>query len=421
VTGRQLFTRHPLLVTVSLSGAEILRGENARKPRGLRDYELKMMFIVPTLILLIAMNIFPLLWSLGLSFYRYSAIENSILKSSLFEVGLNHQADLNSGNISEELRQEFKNNGIVLSQNATVSTEKKDSKWVIADKENEYHVKKRDKLNIIGYAKPPLKPVGTKNYSRIFTDRNTWSYFTTTAYFVLLAVSAQFIIGFGLALFLNREFKGKGIVTTLILVPMMLSPVVVGLFWRFILDSQWGLFNYILSLGPAALQRITAGSVSTWFQNIASSARNIIWLTRPRAALLSLVIIDTWMWSPFMMLLSLAGLSAIPRYLYEAAEIDRASAWFKFRHITLPLVSPLLLIALLFRTMDAFKLFDLVYIATAGGPGSATETVSMNLYRRAFQDYRTGESCALAYIILIVIIALSNIYIKYLNKAKGES
>jgi len=403
-----------------------LRGENGRKPRGLRDYELKMMFIVPTLVLLIAMNIFPLLWSLGLSFFRYSAIENSILKTSLFEVGLNYQADLNSGSISEELRQEFRNNGILLSQNATVSTEKKDSKWIIADKENEYYVKKKDKLDIIGYSKPPLKPVGTKNYSRLFTQRSTWSYFTTTAYFVLLAVSAQFIIGFGLALFLNREFKGKGMVTTLILVPMMLSPVVVGLFWRFILDSQWGLFNYLISLVPAALHRITAvlhfpGNVSAWFQNTASSARNIIWLTRPKAALFSLVIIDTWMWSPFMMLLSLAGLSAIPKYLYEAAEIDRASAWFKFRHITFPLVSPLLLIALLFRTMDAFKLFDLVYIATAGGPGSATETVSMNLYRRAFQDYRTGESCALAYMILIVIIALSSIYIKYLNKAKGDS
>ncbi|MBM3211237.1 sugar ABC transporter permease, partial [Candidatus Poribacteria bacterium] len=146
----------------------------------------------------------------------------------------------------------------------------------------------------------------------------------------------------------------------------------------------------------------------------------IVWLTRPIPALLSLVIIDTWMWSPFMMLLSLAGLSAVPKYLYEAAEIDRASTWFKFRHITLPMVAPLLLIALLFRTMDAFKLFDLVYITTSGGPGSATETVSMNLYRLAFQKYNTGESCALAYILLIIIIAMSNIYIKYLNKAKGK-
>jgi multiple sugar transport system permease protein len=308
-----------------------------------------MLFIMPTLILLVVMNIFPLLWSLILSFSKYSAIGSQ-----------------------------------------------------------------------------PADFVGTRNYSRIFSQRSTWSYFTTTAYFVVLAVTAQFVIGFGLALLLNREFKGKGMVTTLMLVPMMLSPVVVGLFWRFILDSSWGLLNYLLSLVPATLHRFTAilhfpHGVVSWFRDVANDTRSIIWLTKPKAALFSLVIIDTWMWSPFMMLLSLAGLSAVPKYLYEAAEIDRASTWFKFRHITLPLVAPLLLIALLFRTMDAFKLFDLVYIATAGGPGSATETVSMNLYRRAFQDYNTGESCALAYIILIVIIALSNIYIKYLNKAKGGS
>ena len=312
-----------------------------------------MLFIMPTLILLVVMNIFPLLWSLILSFSEYSAI---------------------------------------------------------------------------GSESPDF--VGTENYSRIFSQGKgaTWSYFTTTAYFVVLAVTAQFVIGFGLALLLNREFKGKGMVTTLILVPMMLSPVVVGLFWRFILDPslECGLLNYLLSLPLVVLHRLTAAlhfpdGIVNWSRDIADSAKGIIWLTKPKMALFSVIIIDTWMWSPFMMLLSLAGLSAIPKYLYEAAEIDRASAWFKFRHITFPLVAPLLLIALLFRTMDAFKMFDLVYITTYGGPGSATETISLNLYRRAFQDYKTGESCALAYIVLIVIIALSSIYIKYLNKAKGSS
>lgn len=258
------------------------------------------------------------------------------------------------------------------------------------------------KYSAIGSESPDF--IGTRNYTKIFSDPKVWQYFTTTAYFVVMAVSAQFVIGFGLALLLNREFKGKGLVTTLILIPMMLSPVVVGLFWRFILDPSWGLMNYLLSLLPG----------------FSSKARNIMWLTKPGMAVFSLVIIDTWMWSPFMMLLSLAGLSAIPKYLYEAAEIDRASTWFKFRHITFPLVAPLLLIALLFRTMDAFKLFDLVYIVTEGGPGIATETVSMNLYRQAFRNWNTGESCALAYMLLIIIIALSNIYIKYLNKAKGS-
>lgn len=333
---------------------------NASKAYGMQDYRLKMMFIMPTMILLIVMNIFPLLWSLILSFTKYSAIA-------------------------------------------------------------------------------PESPdfVGTENYVQLLSDASTWSYFRTTAYFVVLAVSAQFIIGFGLALLLNRDFKGKSIITPLMLVPMMLSPVVVGLFWRFILDTQWGLLNYLISLVPKSVLVFMSGldhiayksnfpyvinpSITDGLQKMVENARGIIWLTRPKSALFSLVIIDTWMWSPFMMLLSLAGLSAVPKYLYEAAEIDRASAWFKFRHITLPLVAPLLYIALLFRTMDAFKLFDLVIIGTNGGPGSATETVSLNLYRRAFESWNTGESCALAYILLIIIIALSNIYIKYLNKARSGS
>jgi len=333
---------------------------NASKMRGMQDYRLKMMFIVPTLILLIVMNIFPLLWSLVLSFTKYSAISS---ESPTF--------------------------------------------------------------------------VGTRNFTQILADKSTWSYFRTTAYFVVLAVIAQFIIGFGLALLLNREFKGKSFVVPLLLIPMMLSPVVVGLFWRFILDTQWGLLNYLISLAPHSLHAIMEGinklaysisfpyiispNITDSLQQSTNSAKGIIWLTRPNMALFSLVIVDTWMWSPFMMLLSLAGLSAVPKYLYEAADIDRASGWFKFRHITLPLVSPLLYIALLFRTMDAFKLFDLAIIATNGGPGSATETVSLNLYRRAFESWNTGESCALAYVLLVIIIALSNIYIKYLNKARSGS
>ena len=332
----------------------------ASKARGMQDYRLKMMFIMPTIILLVVMNIFPLLWSLALSFTKYSAITPD-----------------------------------------------------------------------------PAQFVGTSNYTQVLSDRSTWAYFRTTAFFVVLAVSAQFIIGFGLALLLNRDFKGKSFVTPLMLIPMMLSPVVVGLFWRFILDTQWGLFNYLISLIPKSLFSITDGinhlaylinfpyvistNITDGLQKATENARGIIWLTRPKTAIFSLVIMDTWMWSPFMMLLSLAGLSAVPKYLYEAADIDRASSWFKFRHITFPLVAPLLYIALLFRTMDAFKLFDLVIIGTNGGPGSATETVSLNLYRRAFESWNTGESCALAYILLIVIIALSNIYIKYLNKARSSS
>jgi len=208
------------------------------------------------------------------------------------------------------------------------------------------------------------------------------------------------VIGFALALLLNRSFPAKGLVTTLLLVPMMLSPVVVGLFWKFIFDDLHGLLNFLIS-GIFRLQPVQ-------------------WLSQPGTALASLVIVDTWMWSPFMMLISLAGLSAVPQHLYEAAEVDRASAWFKFRHITLPLVAPLLLIALLFRTMDAFKFFDIVFVLTGGAPGDSTETLSLSLYRLAFNQFDTGKACALAYIMLVIIIALSNLYVRYLSRIKGK-
>ncbi len=301
-----------------------------RFSRGLSDHQIKIAFIMPTMILLILMNIFPLLWSLYLSFHRYRA----------------------------------------------------------------------------SMPNRPAKFIGVQNYARLLSDPEVWGYFRTTAYFVVVAVVAQFLIGFGLALLLNREFRYKGFITTLILLPMMLSPVVVGLFWRFLFASDSsGLINYFL----------------TPLLNL-FNAQPIRWTTDPKIAMIAVVIVDTWMWSPFMMLISLAGLSAVPKYLYEAADVDRASGWFKFRWITLPMVSPLLLIALLFRTMDAFKMFDIVYVLTReGGPGTVTETVSMNLYKLAFRNFNTGKACAMAYILLIIIVALSNIYVKYLNKVKGEA
>ena len=313
--------------------------KSSRFSRGFSDYQIKMVFIMPTMILLIVMNIFPLLWSLYLSFHRYRASMPNRLP----------------------------------------------------------------------------KFIGVRNYAQLLSDPEIWEYFRTTAYFVVLAVTVQFIIGFGLALLLNREFRYKGFVTTLILLPMMLSPVVVGLFWRFLFASDTsGLVNYFLIKLTGFLNLL----VRTNLFNI----EPIGWTTDANIAMIAVVIVDTWMWSPFMMLISLAGLSAVPKYLYEAADVDRASRWFKFRWITLPLVSPLLLIALLFRTMDAFKMFDIVYVLTReGGPGTATETVSMNLYKLAFRNYNTGKACAMAYILLIIIVALSNIYVRYLNKVKGEA
>jgi len=141
----------------------------------------------------------------------------------------------------------------------------------------------------------------------------------------------------------------------------------------------------------------------------------------PGLALWAVVIVDVWMWTPFVMLLVLSGLKAIPDYLYEAAAIDRASSWFQFWRITVPQVTPLLLIAVLFRTIEAFKAFDLVMGMTGGGPGDQTELIAVNLYRQAFQgQWRTGHSSALAYILLFIIIAISNLYIRYINRMREE-
>ena len=172
---------------------------------------------------------------------------------------------------------------------------------------------------------------------------------------------------------------------------MMMSMAVVGLFWKLLYDPSWGIINYVLGLG------------------------NFEWLSNPDMALYAIAITDIWMWAPFVMLLSLAGLSAVPQHLYEAAAIDRAGRWYTFYRITLPLVAPLLLIALIFRTMEAFKTFDLAYIMS-GQP--TTEVISIRLYKMAFQEWQTGRSCALAYIVLIMVLAITNIYVKYLNRVK---
>jgi multiple sugar transport system permease protein len=281
--------------------------------RGLSDLAIRNMFVVPTIVFLILINIFPLFYSLILSFADYSAVS----------------------------------------------------------------------------ARPP-NWIGIQNYRELLRDPHVWESLYITLKYVIISVS----VGFGVALLLNRSIPGKGTITTLLLLPMMMSMAIVGLFWKLLYSPSWGIINYLLGL------------------------QNFVWISNADVALLAIAITDIWMWSPFVMLLSLAGLSAIPKHLYEAAAIDRASRWFTFRRITLPLVTPLLLIAVIFRTMEAFKTFDLAFIMTGGGPGTATELIAIKLYNMAFPQWQTGKSCALAYILLIMIIGISNIYIKYLNKAK---
>ena len=286
----------------------------------LSDQALIRAFVLPTIVLLVFVNIFPLFWSLILSFTNFTA-----------------------------------------------------------------------KFPLV-WGKNP-KFLGIEQYIRILTDPAIWVKFITTAKYVMMSVGGEMLLGFGLALLLQIKFRGREIITTLLVLPMTMSPVIVGLMWKLFYDPNWGMFNYLLGLGK------------------------IDWATDLKYNLYASVIADVWMWTPFVFLLALAGLSAIPQYLYEAAEVDRASWWFKFTRITLPMVWPLLLVALIFRTMEAFKVFDIT-MGISGRGATAPQLLSIHLYDTAFVNWKTGIGSALGYIVLIMIIAITSIFIKYLNKAK---
>jgi len=239
------------------------------------------------------------------------------------------------------------------------------------------------------------KFIGLTNYLLILTDTYTWERFIFTFKYVGLSVSIQFILGILIAWLLQRNFRGKDAVFTVVLMPMMLCPIVVGLLWRYMFNTEWGIINYFL-------------------HNFLGFAR-IEWLGVEQNSLWATIIANTWMWTPFMVLLASAAFSSVPKHLYEAASVDRASGWFKFTNITLPLSAPILVLALIFRLMDEMKQFDLIYTLTGGGPGDATQTVSFTLYKTAFQYFYTGEGSAWAFILLIIIIGLSSILIRLLN------
>ena len=296
----------------------------AARIRGLSDRAIAWLFIAPTILLLLAINIFPLVWTVYLSFTNYRANR----------------------------------------PNAEV------------------------------------KNVGLANYQSILGDADIWIAMQATAHFVVWTIALQTLLGFGLAYLIDRKFRGHAFWTTVILIPMMLSPAVVGNFWRFLYQPQIGLFNYIVSfftgIPPSSFQMTGDVSLAPW----------------------SIIIVDTWMWTPYVMLICLAGLRSIPEYLYEAAEVDRASRWRQFWSITLPMALPFIMLAVLFRGIENFKMFDMVNLLTGGGPGSTTEVASITLKREAFEKWRTGYSSAFAIILFVTVFGLANIYVKALNRVK---
>ena len=235
--------------------------------------------------------------------------------------------------------------------------------------------------------------VGGANYSKVFSTPDYVAAIRTTAVFVAVAVSVELCLGFCLALALQRGFRGKSTVLTILLIPMMLSPAVMALFWHQILSGDYGILNQVL--GAAGLGQPE-------------------WLTAPGLKLISILMIDVWMWTPFMMLIALAGLNSIPQYIYEAAEVDRAGAWRTFRRITLPMCAPLLVLAVLLRTTDALKQFDLV-MAVTGPNDAATQTLSALMFQKVFGDGKTGLGSAYACVVLVLVIALASVFTRYID------
>lgn len=298
----------------------------ARHVGGLSDTKLAWLFVAPSILLLLAINIFPLLWTIYLSFTNYR-----------------------------------------------VNRPNRDVDWI-----------------------------GLRNYERILNDADIWQTMQATAHFLVSTIVLQALLGFALAFFINKKFKGNDVLTTLIVIPMMLSPAVVGNFWSFLYQPQIGLFNYIIGflsgIDPSSFSMIGDVNLAPW----------------------AIVIVDTWMWTPFVMLICLAGLRSIPDSIYEAAECDRASSWRQFWTITIPMVLPFLMLAILFRGIENFKMFDLVVQLTGGGPGNLTTLSSIDLKREAFEKWKTGYSSAYAVILFVTVFGLASVYVKALNKVKDR-
>jgi multiple sugar transport system permease protein len=277
------------------------------------------LLVAPAIAVLFVMNIFPLLWSLGLSFFAYQSNQQSI------------------------------------------------------------------------------RFIGLNNYIKVLTNdiaaEANWNALINTAMFVIFTVSAQMIVGFLLAMLFAKQFPLRKYLLILVLTPMMLSVVASGVFFTYYYDPTFGILSYVMG-------HITG--------------EQFILMDNKVGAVAGIVFADAWMWSPFVMLLVLAGLVSVPKYLYEAAAIDRVSAWRRFWNITFPYIRGLLMLALLFRTIEAFKLADLVILLTKGG--NDTMTISYHLIRIANEQNKTSEGAAISYLMLFMVIVLTNLYLYMANR-----
>ena len=238
------------------------------------------------------------------------------------------------------------------------------------------------------------------NFARLASDKFFLEALAHTFIYAFVALTFEFLLGLGLAVLLDRSLRGRTLFRSALLIPMMLPPVVVGVVWRLMLNPDFGAVNGTLKSAGVNTEALT-------------------WTASAALALASVIAVDIWQWTPFMFLVLLAGLQAIPQEPYEAAVIDGSSTWQTFRHVTVPLLKPAILIALLLRTMDLLRVFDQIFILTQGGPGFATETVSLYIYRTAFRFFDFGYAAAMSFVLLLLTNIVSVGYIRLLQRQES--
>lgn len=233
--------------------------------------------------------------------------------------------------------------------------------------------------------------VGFGNYLFLFRDDRFWNALKNTAYFTSLSVSLELLLGLCIALLLNKKFRFQGILRAFVLIPWAIPTVVSARMWEWIYNTDFGILNYFLGI-------------------------KINWLGSHVWAINAAIFMDVWKTTPFVAILLMAGLKIIPQDLYQAARVDGAGSWAIFRRITLPLLKPVILVALIFRTLDAFRVFDAVYVLTGGGPANSTETLSIYAYKVLFQTLQFGYGSTISVMVFLFIGGISIFYISLLRR-----
>ena len=248
---------------------------------------------------------------------------------------------------------------------------------------------------------PPAEFVGLDQYSEMLDDKRFWRSWINTFIIIFPAITLQLLLGLGIALLLNRLPRGKAFITSLLIIPSMVSPASAAMVWRMLFGVKYGGINNFL---------MQVGLLDVYFD----------WFATPARALFSIIAVEVWHNTSFMMIVLLAGLQSISQELYEAGEVDGASTWQKFWYITLPLLKFTMIVALLIRMIDLTKIFGLIYLLTFGGPAGSTQTVAFSTYLSGFQDFRISYASTLSYMIVVGVFILTLIFQKVSRFREGE-